>query len=126
MIQAISRQEILCKLDHFERHRFVEITHVDSYDYWHLPKAVNLPLRAVATRGPNLLPNHGEQLIIYDEGGGAEAMEAARQLQTQGHRVLYVYEGGKRDWISEGEMGESQIEPNPAMYNPNYPLSIFP
>jgi rhodanese-related sulfurtransferase len=73
--------------------------------YWadaHLPGALNIPPDQVDRLAPQLLPDHDAQIVVYCSSTCANSDITARRLTELGYQYVFVYQGGKDDWIESG------------------------
>lgn len=124
MIRKIDRTGISRKFEAFESFIPLDVASLASYQNAHLPKAVHLPVEELEKRHSAVLGDHGAEIIVYDDGTGAAAWQAARKLHQAGYYNLYVYEGGRRDWTLAGLSLEAHVAQSPAQtYNPTFPMA---
>lgn len=65
MIETISREDLKGKIDRDEDFTLVETLPAVSYQYVHLPRAINLPPDRVRELAPQLLPDKLAEIIVY-------------------------------------------------------------
>ena len=73
--------------------------------YWadaHLPGALNIPADQVDRLAPRLLPDLDAEIVIYGSATGQNSDITAQRLVDLGYQHVFVYEGGKEDWIESG------------------------
>lgn len=74
----------------------IEILNQESYDLWHIPGAINIPLEELTERSKFL--DKTKKAIIYGSGFDQNECEKAVQiLQKQGITAV-VLKGGKKQW----------------------------
>jgi rhodanese-related sulfurtransferase len=112
MIREISREHIDIKTAQGERVVLVEALPATSYERAHIPGAVQIAEDRVAELAPQYLPNLGAEIVVYGDGFDAtEPRRVAQLLAKLGYRNLYLYRGGKRDWVNSGEFQEAMHVP---------------
>ncbi len=127
MIRKINAQQLSIKYEQFEDLKPVDVRAFDDYEKGHLPRALSLPLEQIQVRVRQNLPDHGFEIVIYDEGANTErAWRAAHDLQALGYLEIFVYEGGIRDW-REKELAIAIHTPqSPGLTNPTFASIIEP
>ena len=63
-IPEISREELRHRL-HDPSLTIVDVLPAESYAAGHVPGAVSIPLELVASRAPELLPDHAAEIVVY-------------------------------------------------------------
>ncbi len=124
MIRMIDHHEISRKLEQFEKCRLVDVASLHSYEKYHLPRAIHLPLYDLEAQAEDILPDHGEEIIVYDDGECTSALTAARLLKKLGYSNLFVFEGGREEWVKSGLSTEVYVAQSPAQYNPTFPTVL--
>jgi len=61
----VTREELKAKIDRGERFKLVEALPAEAYREGHLPGAVNIPPGAVREVAARLLPEKGDEVIVY-------------------------------------------------------------
>lgn len=101
--RPISRETLLAKLQRDDPVVLVETLGARSYDYGHLPGAVNLPPEDVRRLAATLLPDRHAEIVLYCASFTCDASTvAANELTAMGYTNLYEYHGGKADWMEAG------------------------
>lgn len=102
MPARITREDLLSRLG--ERHPplLVEALGAAFYADAHLPGAINLPPGRVDELAPGLLPDLGAPVVVYCSGTCASASNVAQRLEELGYLEVWIYEGGKEDWVEHG------------------------
>ena len=124
MIRQIDRAGILRKTEYHEHVQIVDVGGLDSYENFHLPRAIHLPLEELKSRARMTLGKEGPEIIIHDDGEGDRAHAAADVLLSLGYHGIFVYAGGKQDWVRAGLMTEVNAAPSPAQYNATFPSEM--
>src|SRR5687767_5595236 len=74
-------------------------------EYWgpngHIAGALSVPLDAIETKLPELLPYQNNTILVYGEDKD-EGERGARILAAAGFKNVVVIDGGIRDWIGGG------------------------
>jgi rhodanese-related sulfurtransferase len=112
MIRDITRMQIEIKTAQGERVVMIEALPLgsddSSYEHGHIPGAVQIPMNRVRHLAGAYIPNHGAEIVVYGQDYSSEEPDdIARQLSLLGYRNLYIYRGGKKDWLNAGEYEES-------------------
>lgn len=125
MVQPIHESDIVRKLGNSEHLVFLDIGPTKEYDHAHLPGALHLERDDLPRLASQYVPDHGKQVVVYDDGGGREAWKAARELARQGYLQIYVYEGGREEWLRDTRNTQAHINPAPGTQNPNFnPVTV--
>jgi rhodanese-related sulfurtransferase len=76
----------------------------ESFEEFHLPTAVNVPLGAdFDERVAETVPNQETPVVVYCASTQCKASEkAAARLEELGYCEVYDYEAGKEDWQEHG------------------------
>ena len=112
MIREISRKQIDLKTAQGERVILIEALASSwagpAFDRVHIAGAWQFTSDTVRERAETYIPNPGSEIVIYGETSNSEEAEGlARQMQQLGYRNLYLYRGGKEDWLGAGGFEES-------------------
>src|SRR4051812_35393195 len=108
MIRDITRKQIDIKTAQGERVVLVEAVPFADYESRHIAGAIQMTAGNVRVLASEYIPNCGSEIVIYGlESGSSEPFEVAKQLQQLGYQNLYLYRGGKRQWLNEGYFEES-------------------
>ncbi|WP_425152062.1 rhodanese-like domain-containing protein [Candidatus Binatus sp.] len=109
-IPEISREELRRRL-HDPSLTIVDVLPAESYAAGHVPGAVSIPLELVASRAPELLPDHAAEIVVYC---GKLTCDRSEQALEQLHKLSYSnvrdYRAGIADWVESGEPTESIAE----------------
>ena len=79
----------------------LDVREPGEYGAGRLPRALNVPLGELATRGNELAKLAGRPIIIYCERGG-RSRSAGSALAKQGLTDVYNLDGGFRAWKDAG------------------------
>ncbi len=80
----------------------VEALGADFYRSGHLPTAVNVPLSSSDEIVQRTVIAADLPIVIYGARDGGEAMELAQRVEHLCDRPVFVYSGGKEDWVEAG------------------------
>ncbi len=109
MKKTISREQIVSNLKDRVPMTLIEALPPRYYDAEHLPGALNLPHDQVQMRAPELLPDRDALIVAYCSNSNCgNSSIAARTLEQMGYRNVFVYAGGKQDWIDAGQPTETR------------------
>lgn len=103
-MNIMSREELEKKMERCEDFALVEVLSPDSYEEFHLPGAINVPLsEGFEARIQSALPDKRRAVVVYcmDEDCNASPT-AARRLEELGYQRVYDYAAGKQDWKAAG------------------------
>ena len=64
-MNIVSRDELKQKIDRKDNFSLVETLPPVTYDYAHLPGAINLPPDQVSALAPTLLPDKNAEIVVY-------------------------------------------------------------
>ena len=98
----ISRQDLYAKLSSGDPPVLVEALGAAYFADAHLPGAVNIPPDQVDRLAPRLLPDLDAEVVVYCSGTCRNSDVTARRLEDLGYRSVFVYAGGKEEWIEHG------------------------
>lgn len=109
----ITRDELWAKIQRGEDFVLLEVLAPASYDYGHLPGALNLPLDEVKARAHELIPSRDAEVVVYCGNRDCRAsLDAAGELASLGYTNVLDYLHGKADWKEAGLPMEAS-EPAP-------------
>jgi rhodanese-related sulfurtransferase len=112
-IPEISREELRHRL-HDPSLTIVDVLPAESYAAGHVPGAVSIPLEQVASRAPELLPDHAAEIVVYCGKLTCDRSEQAlEQLHKLGYSNVRDYRAGIADWVESGEATESAAQAAP-------------
>ena len=82
----------------------VEVLSEESYEDFHLPGAINVPVRSDDfAKRIQLAANKDDEVVVYCQNTECDASpRAAQKMEELGFTNVYDYEGGKEDWRSAG------------------------
>lgn len=103
-MQVISRDELRDKIERNDVFALVEVLEPASYEAFHLPGAMNIPLGDdFDERVTHAIPDKSQPVVVYckDEHCAASPT-AAKRLEQLGYAVVYDYSAGKLDWKRAG------------------------
>jgi rhodanese-related sulfurtransferase len=108
-MQTISRDEVQQKIDNGGDVALIETLPAESFEDFHLPGAVNVPLdEQFEEHIQQEVPDKNQEVVVYCASSDCDAsVKAARKLQSMGYKQIYDYEAGKADWKAAGLPVES-------------------
>jgi len=101
-LATIGRGDVLRLLASDASTALVEALGAPYYDDAHLPGAVNIPPQHVTAVAPRLLPHRDTPVVVYCSRSCTSADDTAARLRALGYRQVFVYRGGKEDWVEAG------------------------
>jgi rhodanese-related sulfurtransferase len=123
MVRYITQKEILLKSNRFLDSTFgtpaadklllVEIGPFDSFEIGHIQRAIHMSLRQINTQASSLLARKGAEIVLYgqSEKDLPDLELAARHLNLQGYPNIFIYLGGKKEWLSANLSYSSSLVP---------------
>jgi NAD(P)-dependent dehydrogenase (short-subunit alcohol dehydrogenase family)/rhodanese-related sulfurtransferase len=110
MTRSISREDLKSKIDQGEPIAIVEALPPEYYRKAHLPGAVNIPLDSLDRLAPVLLPDRGQEIVVYCSDLPCQnSAIAAQWLEGAGYTRVLEYAEGKQDWIGANLPTESGV-----------------
>jgi len=110
MATTITRDELQAHIDRGDDIRIVEALPPMYYQDAHLPGALNLPHDEVVALAPTLLPDKGQEIVVYCSNMACQNSGiAANRLTALGYTNVRKYAEGKQDWIEAGLPTESGV-----------------
>ena len=103
-MKKITRDDLRQFLQQDPTLAIVEVLDPESYETFHLPRAMNVPLGQEFDRSiQQALPDKSQRIVVYckDEESTASPT-AARKMERLGYENVYDYPGGKLDWKGSG------------------------
>lgn len=103
-MRVISRQELKEKMQRAESFILVDVLSHESFENFHLPGALNVPLTGNFEECiQRAVPDKNQEVVVYCKNLECTASpEAAKKMDQLGYRQVYDYEGGKEDWKAAG------------------------
>jgi rhodanese-related sulfurtransferase len=102
-LRAISRDELLRKIELAERFVLVDALSPMAFAHSHLPGAINLPPTRVDRSVVKRLPDKDVEIVVYCTGEECEdSAETGRRLLALGYTNVRHYAGGKNEWRNAG------------------------
>lgn len=87
----------------------VDVLDPESYEDYHLPRAMNVPLdRHFGQTVQQVLPDKSQRIVVYckDEECTASSL-AGEKMEKLGYENVFRYKAGKKDWKQAGLAVES-------------------
>ena len=103
VMRSVTRSELKEMLDSSDV-TLVETLPRRSYDIFHLPGAINVPLdEGFEEAIREAVPDNDQPVVVYglDEDCD-ESQDAYRLMEDLGYEEVYEYTGGKVDWNEAG------------------------
>jgi rhodanese-related sulfurtransferase len=99
-MQTISRDELKKKMDQKEDMAIVEVLGPESYEEFHLPGAINVPVgKNFESDIQQAVPDKNREVVVYCADTSCDASpKAAEKMENLGYEHVYDYEAGKQDW----------------------------
>ena len=102
MLKTITTKELKKMIDSDERFIMVNILDNDAYEQEHISGSINIALADIEDEALDLI-DKDEKVVVYGFGPGSTAVaEAARKLASLGYLEVIRYEGGMKEWATEG------------------------
>lgn len=103
---SIKREDLKKQLDQEDKNfHLIEVLGEDSYQKYHLPQAVNVPVQDenFVERVKELVPNKEDPIVVYCYDKDCDASEKAqKKLRDEGYTHVSDYTEGKVDWKEAG------------------------
>ncbi|MDR8389834.1 rhodanese-like domain-containing protein [Aliifodinibius sp. S!AR15-10] len=75
----------------------------DSFRAKRIPGSINIPTGQIQPRAKHVLPDKGQQIVVYCASPDCTASsKAAKKLTQLGYNNVYDFEGGLTGWLKEG------------------------
>lgn len=103
-MQTIDRESLRLKMSRPDDLRVVEVLPKASYDDFHIPGAINVPVGSddFAER-IQAAANKDDEVVVYCQNADCDASpRAAAKLEELGFTRVFDYEAGKEDWRAAG------------------------
>lgn len=103
-MQKINRESLRLKMGSDDKPTIVEVLPKESYDDFHIPGAVNVPVQSddFAER-IQAVANKDDEVVVYCQNTQCDASpRAAEKMETLGFTRVFDYEAGKDDWREAG------------------------
>lgn len=110
-MKAIDRDTLRRHLQDGTELILIEALPRDSFEEFHLPGAVNVPLGSdFDERIGEVIPSKATPVVVYCANTHCKASEkAGSRLEELGYREVYDYEAGKEDWKAHDLPTESSV-----------------
>lgn len=102
MATEIDTKELKEKMDSGASFHLVETLLPEEYEKWHLPGAINIHFKKIASEAQERF-SKDDEIIVYchDEECNASPL-AAKKLDSLGYSNVRHYGGGKKAWKEAG------------------------
>lgn len=103
-MQTIDRESLRLKMGSVDDLVLVEVLPEKGYDKFHLPGAINIPVRSddFAERIKSAA-NKDDEIVVYCQNADCDASpKAAKKIEALGFTRVFDYEAGKDDWSDAG------------------------
>ncbi|MBK0400138.1 rhodanese-like domain-containing protein [Limibaculum sp. M0105] len=103
-MQSINRESLQLKMGSADDLILVEVLPKDSYDEFHIPGAINVPVKSddFAER-IQAVANKNDEVVVYCQNTECDASpRAAERMEKLGFKRVFDYEAGKDDWRKAG------------------------
>lgn len=102
-ITEIDREQVKRMMDE-NAAVIVEVLSEDEYTKFHLPTAINIPLKDnFEERIQEVLPDKHQPVVVYCMNEQCDASpKAAGMMEKLGYERVYDYAAGKMDWKQAG------------------------
>lgn len=99
-MKTIDRDTLKEKIDKGETMTLIEVLSPESFEEFHLPGAINIPLGSDTFEDRvQAVAGHDEQVIVYCKDEACDASpKAAQRLEDLGYTNVLDYAAGKDDW----------------------------
>ena len=100
-MKTISRDQLKTQLEHGHNFYLIDVLDEESFNDYHLPKAVNIPVKSdnFEERIKDKVPKKDDEIVVYCKDKSCNASpEAAKKIEAMGYKNVYDYEEGKVDW----------------------------
>lgn len=123
MVREINRAQLLAKTSRFLEATngtpapdfliLIEVGPQEHFARVHIPRAIHIAYEKFLIGDPTAaLGNMAADIVLYGERSQLQDVKAAAELLNRyGHNNVYVYSGGKEDWITNGMWVESSLVP---------------
>lgn len=103
MTRAITREDLLKRLDAAPRAVLIEALPERYFRDGHLPGALHIPQDSVSEMAPGVVPDKAAEIVVYCASASCRNSHiAAANLEILGYRNVSIYVGGKEDWLAAG------------------------
>lgn len=100
---TMKREQVQNKIEKNESTILLEILPEESFQKGHLPGAKNVPLEQIDSIIHEIVPHKQSEIIVYCASELCSSSHlAAEKLMLLGYQQVFVYAGGKKDWIAAG------------------------
>ena len=103
-MQTIDRETLRLKMGSDDDLKLVEVLPKDSYDDFHIPGAINVPVGSDEfAKRIQAVVNKNDEVVVYCQNTECDASpRAAEKMEALGFTRVLDYEAGKEDWREAG------------------------
>jgi rhodanese-related sulfurtransferase len=103
-MRMISRDDLRDRMERNDVFALIEVLPPQNYEASHLPGAMNIPLgNDFRDRVQQTLPDRSQTIVVYcRDQESAASPHAAKELEAMGYADVWLYAGGKSDWMQAG------------------------
>lgn len=108
-MNSMTREALQRQIQSGQKFYLVETLAESCYRHTHLPGAMQLSPFGVREGAAAVLPDKDALIVLYCSDVTCLASgSVAQELEALGYRDVWVYEGGKQEWIEAGLPVEGQ------------------
>ncbi|MEQ9037874.1 MAG: rhodanese-like domain-containing protein [Silicimonas sp.] len=103
-METIDRESLRLKMGGADDLVLVEVLPKESYDEFHIPGAINVPVGSDAfDERIQAAADKDDEVVVYCKDKNCDASpRAARRMEKLGFTKVFDYEAGKQDWRGAG------------------------
>ena len=112
-MQTIDSAELKLWLDEGRPFALVEVLGPEAFQHFHLPKAINVPLRAPGFEQAiqRAVADRRAPVVVYAQDSAApDGAEAAARIEGLGFSEVRLFPGGKVEWQQAGLPTEQNLK----------------
>jgi rhodanese-related sulfurtransferase len=100
-VKELTVDQVKAKFDRGEKFQLVDVREDSEWANDHIPGSVHLGKGVIERDAEKMLPDPGEEIVLYC-GGGFRSALAADNLQKMGYTNVWSMDGGHRGWREKG------------------------